>query len=29
LYGDPFHYGVDMVNYPQPRTYSVGLNLTL
>jgi TonB-dependent starch-binding outer membrane protein SusC len=29
LYGDPFHYGVDMVNYPQPRTYSIGLNLTL
>jgi len=28
LYGDPFHYGVDMVNYPQPRTYSVGINLT-
>jgi len=29
LYGNPFYYGVDMVNYPQPRTYSVGLNLTL
>jgi TonB-linked SusC/RagA family outer membrane protein len=29
LYGDPFHYGVDMVNYPQPRTYSIGINLTL
>jgi len=29
LYGDRFYYGVDMVNYPQPRTYSVGLNLTL
>ena len=28
LYGDPFHYGVDMVNYPQPRTFSVGVNLT-
>jgi len=29
LYGNPFYYGVDLVNYPQPRTYSVGLNLTL
>jgi TonB-dependent starch-binding outer membrane protein SusC len=29
LYGDPFNYGVDMVNYPQPRSYSLGLNLTL
>jgi TonB-dependent starch-binding outer membrane protein SusC len=28
LYGDPFNYGVDMVNYPQPRSYSLGLNLT-
>ncbi len=28
LYGDPFHYGVDMVNYPHPRTYSFGINLT-
>ena len=28
LYGSPFHYGVDMVNYPQPRTYSFGINLT-
>jgi TonB-dependent starch-binding outer membrane protein SusC len=28
LYGNPFYYGVDMVNYPQPRTYSIGLNLT-
>jgi hypothetical protein len=29
LYGDPFNYGVDMVNYPQPRTYSMGINLSL
>jgi hypothetical protein len=29
LYGSPLYYGIDMVNYPQPRTYSVGLNLTL
>lgn len=29
LYGNPFYYGVDMVNYPQPRMYSVGLNITL
>ena len=28
LYGDPFYYGVDMVTYPNPRTYSFGLNLT-
>ncbi len=28
LYGSPFHYGVDMVNYPQPRSYSFGINLT-
>jgi len=28
LYGDPFSYGVDMVNYPQPRTYSFGVNVT-
>jgi TonB-dependent starch-binding outer membrane protein SusC len=28
LYGDPFNYGVDMVNYPQPRSYSLGINLT-
>lgn len=27
LYGNPFYYGIDMVNYPQPRTYSFGLNL--
>jgi TonB-linked SusC/RagA family outer membrane protein len=25
---DPFSYGVDMVNYPQPRTYSFGINVT-
>jgi len=29
MYGSPLYYGVDLVNYPQPRTYSVGLNLTL
>jgi TonB-dependent starch-binding outer membrane protein SusC len=29
LYGNPFYYGVDMVNYPQPRVYSAGINLTL
>ena len=29
LYGNPFYYGVDMVNYPQPRMYTVGLNITL
>lgn len=28
LYGNPLYYGVDMVNYPQPRTYSFGLNVT-
>ena len=28
LYGNPFNYGVDMVNYPQPRSLSFGLNLT-
>lgn len=28
LYGNPLYYGVDMVNYPQPRTFSFGLNLT-
>jgi TonB-linked SusC/RagA family outer membrane protein len=27
LYGNPFYYGVDMVNYPQPTTYSVGVNI--
>ena len=27
LYGNPFYYGVDMVNYPQPTTYSVGINI--
>ena len=27
LYGDPLYYGIDMVNYPQPRTISFGLNL--
>lgn len=29
LYGNPFYYGIDMVNYPQPRTVSFGFNLTL
>lgn len=28
LYGNPLYYGVDMINYPQPRTYSFGLNVT-
>lgn len=28
LYGNPLYYGIDMVNYPQPRTYSFGLNVT-
>jgi TonB-dependent starch-binding outer membrane protein SusC len=28
LYGNPFYYGIDLVNYPQPRTYSFGVNLT-
>jgi len=28
LYGNPFSYGVDMVNYPQPQTYSFGVNVT-
>jgi TonB-linked SusC/RagA family outer membrane protein len=27
LYGNPFYYGVDMVNYPQPTTYSMGINI--
>lgn len=26
-FGDPLSYGVDFGNYPQPRTYRVGLNL--
>ncbi|MCD6659398.1 MAG: TonB-dependent receptor [Lentimicrobium sp.] len=29
LYGNPFYYGVDLVNYPQPRMYSIGLNISL
>ena len=29
LYQNPFNYGIDMVNYPQPRTVSFGINLTL
>lgn len=29
LYGNPFYYGVDLVNYPQPRTISLGLNISL
>ncbi|PID69279.1 MAG: SusC/RagA family TonB-linked outer membrane protein [Flavobacteriales bacterium] len=28
LYENPLYYGVDMVNYPQPRIYSFGLNIT-
>lgn len=28
LYGNPLYYGIDMVNYPQPRTFSVGLNIS-
>lgn len=28
LYGNPLYAGVDMVNYPQPRTFSFGLNIT-
>ena len=28
LYGNPLYYGIDMVNYPQPRTFSFGLNIT-
>ncbi len=28
MYGNPLYYGIDMVNYPQPRTYSFGLNIT-
>jgi hypothetical protein len=27
LYGNPFYYGIDMVNYPQPTTYSFGVNI--
>ncbi len=27
-FSDPLYAGVDMVNYPQPRTFSVGLNVT-
>ena len=27
LFGNPLYYGIDMVNYPQPRTISFGLNL--
>jgi TonB-dependent starch-binding outer membrane protein SusC len=29
LYGNSLSYGVDMVTYPQPRTYSLGVNITL
>ena len=29
LYGNSLSYGVDMVTYPQPRTFSLGLNITL
>lgn len=29
LYGNPFYYGVDLVNYPQPRTVSLGINISL
>jgi TonB-linked SusC/RagA family outer membrane protein len=29
LYGNPFYYGVDMVNYPQPIIYSFGININL
>jgi TonB-linked SusC/RagA family outer membrane protein len=29
LYGNSLSYGVDMVTYPQPRTFSFGLNITL
>ena len=28
LYGNPLYYGIDMVNYPQPRTFSFGLQAT-
>lgn len=28
LYGNPLYYGIDMVNYPQPRTFSFGLNIS-
>ncbi|WP_264563784.1 SusC/RagA family TonB-linked outer membrane protein [Flavobacterium sp. N3904] len=27
LNGNPFYYGVDMVNYPQPTNYSLGINI--
>jgi TonB-dependent starch-binding outer membrane protein SusC len=27
LFGNPFYSGIDMVNYPQPVTYSVGVNV--
>ncbi|PKB17288.1 TonB-dependent receptor [Flavobacterium sp. 5] len=27
LFGNPFYSGIDMVNYPQPTTYSVGINV--
>ncbi|MGL4520571.1 MAG: SusC/RagA family TonB-linked outer membrane protein [Phocaeicola sp.] len=27
LYGNPLYSGIDMVNYPQPRTFSFGLNV--
>lgn len=29
LYGNQYNYGVDMVTYPQPKTYSFGVNVTL
>lgn len=28
MYGNPLYYGVDMVTYPQPRTFSFGLNIS-
>lgn len=27
LFGNPFYSGIDMVNYPQPTTYSFGINV--
>jgi len=29
LYGNPLYYGIDQITYPQAKSFSVGLNITL